>query len=136
MRGLAVLASIIGGLPAAVFAATLLITGGAPLHSPAGQSPAGPGMPASAGLASPPPTGGTAPFAPAGIPPGGDPDADIPRAERGWSPPETARLRTHRANAAWDRLGRLAAQGDHDALLFMTLMKSADFARPYAPFTP
>jgi hypothetical protein len=131
MRGLAVLALGIGGLPAAVFAATVLATDGAPLHSPAGQSPSGHGMPVSASLAPPPPTGGTASFAPAGIPPG-----SVRHALYDWAPPAAERLRTHRANAAWDRLGRLAAAGDRDALVFMTLMKSADFARPHAPFTP
>mgnify|MGYP001434416977 CR=1 FL=1 len=39
-------------------------------------------------------------------------------------------------DAAWDRLDRLAAGGNRDALMFRTLMQSADFIRPVQTGSP
>jgi hypothetical protein len=138
VRGLAMFASVIGGVPAAAFAAALALSDGAPLQSPAAVPSAGSGMPAPAGAGGPPMYGPSLRATPPDIPSG----AVVPVAAvdvspaAGWAPPEAWRLRADRANAAWDRLRARAVAGDRDALLFLSLIKSGDFARPHRPFIP
>lgn len=68
--------------------------------------------------------GQPAPTRPSGIP------SWMETASGNWSPPPSPQLRDDRANAGWDRLHRLAAAGDRDALVFLTLMKSGTIPRP------
>ncbi|MBS29321.1 MAG: hypothetical protein CL566_10445 [Alphaproteobacteria bacterium] len=53
-----------------------------------------------------------------------------------WSPLPAARFRDDRMHAGWDRLHRMAAAGNRDALLFLTLLKSGTIARPAGYFAP
>lgn len=131
MRGLAAVALVIGGLPIVTFVATLALTQGAPLQMPFHAESAGPGMPDTVRVTPDLEPGQPAQFAHAGIP---TPDAVMPI--HLWQPPEYAQLARHRTDAAWDRLDRMAAGGNRDALVFRTLMQSADFARPARPYTP
>lgn len=122
MRGLALVAMFLGGFPVATFVATLVLSDGAPLQSPFRGSSAGSGVSAAVHVTpdfSPKPT---VQEAQAGIP------TSIPvSAVQSWHPPDSFRLTRHRTDAAWDRLDRLAAGGNRDALMFRTLMQSADF---------
>lgn len=121
MRGLTMLAWIIGGLPVVAFVATLAVTDGAPIRAPS----AGSGMPAGADAA-PDWPGQTALVSPAGIPTLAVTHAQtrmVP-AITGWAPPPADEFRHDRTHAGWERLERLANAGDHDALVFLTLMRS------------
>ena len=131
MRGLAAVALFIGGLPIVTFVATLALTEGAPLQSPFHAASAGPGMPAPVHVTPDIEPGQPARNAQAGIP---TPVA-LGRAHM-WQPPAGSRLARHRTDAAWDRLDRMAESGNHDALLFRTLMQSAEFTRPAWPGNP
>ncbi len=135
MRGLTAVALLIGGMPIATFVATLALTDGAPLQSPFRAASAGSGMPAAVHVTPDTEPGQSARDALAGIPTWiSQPAVDAPVPD--WRPPEAHRLVRHRTDAAWDRLDRLAADGNRDALVFRTLMQSADFARPARPLTP
>lgn len=121
LRGLTMLAWIIGGLPVVAFVATFAVTDGAPIRAPS----AGSGMPAGADAA--PDWPGQAALAPpAGIPTLAVADAEtrIVPAISGWAPPPADEFRHDRTHAGWDRLERLANAGDRDALVFLTLMRS------------
>lgn len=138
-------------MPIATFVATLVLTDGAPLQSPFRATSAGSGMPAAVHVAPGFEHGQPATKARAGIPtpishaPAAQPDDarrdDVrpddahPRASE-WRPPDPDRLARHRTDAAWDRLDRLAAGGNRDALVFRTLMQSSDFVRPARLDTP
>lgn len=135
MRGLATIALLLGGLPIVTFVATLALSDGAPLQSPFRGSSAGSGVSAAVHV--------TPDFKPArpvleaqaGIPtsiPETFPESRVHR----WQPPDSFRLTRHRTDASWDRLDRLAAGGNRDALMFRTLMQSADFTRPPGRLTP
>jgi len=52
-----------------------------------------------------------------------------PRTVLSWTPPPAAEFRHDRTRAGWDQLRRLAASGDRDALVFLTLMKSGAIPR-------
>jgi len=131
MRGLAAVALFIGGMPIATFVATLALTEGAPLQSPFHAESAGPWMPATVHVTPDIEPGQPARNAQAGIP---TPLA-LTQAPM-WRPPEASYLARHRTDAAWDRLDRMAAGGNCDALVFRTLMQSAEFARPARPYSP
>ncbi|MEP4377762.1 MAG: hypothetical protein ABJ215_02365 [Alphaproteobacteria bacterium] len=127
MRGLTVVAWVIGGLPVVAFAATLALTDGAPIRAPS----AGSGMPDVARMApdrqEPP-----AFEAPAGIPTRA-PDhmeAQNRRTDVRWTPPPAGTFRDDRNRAGWERLRRLAESGDRDALVFLTLMRSGAIPGP------
>jgi hypothetical protein len=131
MRGLAVSALLLGGLPIVTFVATLALSDGAPLQSPIRGSFAGPGMPVTVHVTPEFEHGQPAPEALAGIP------TPVTRhVSARWQPPSSHRLARHRTDAAWDRLDRQAAGGNRDALLFRTLMQSADFAVPLRANAP
>lgn len=117
MRGLTVVAWVIGGLPVVAFAATLALTDGAPVSAP----PAGSGMPAAARVA-PDWLGQPALATPAGIPTHAW--DQTPRTVVSWKPPPAAEFRHDRTRAGWDQLRRLAESGDRDALVFLTLMRA------------
>lgn len=117
MRGLTVVAWVIGGLPVVAFAATLALTDGAPIRAPS----AGSGMPDAARVA-PDWLGQPALATPAGIPPRAWDQS--PRTVFSWKPPPAAEFRYDRTRAGWDQLRRLAESGDRDALVFLTLMRS------------
>jgi len=134
MRGLAVMALLLGGLPIVTFVATLALSDGAPLQSFRDLS-AGSGMPVAVHVSPGNAQGQPAPGSLAGIPTPGTSDPMPPRAQR-WQPPDSFRLARHRTDAAWERLDRQAAGGNRDALLFRTLMQSADFTRPVQSPTP
>lgn len=127
MRGLALVAMVLGGFPVAAFVATVVLSDGAPLQSPFRGSSAGSGVSAAVHVTpdfSPEPT---VQEAQAGIP------SPIPvSAAQAWQPPDSFRLTRHRTDAAWDRLDRLVADGNRDALVFRTLMQSSEFANPPA----
>jgi len=131
MRGLAAVALFIGGMPIAIFVATLALTEGAPLQSPFHAASAGPGMPAPVHVTPDIEPGQPARNAPAGIP---TPVALT--AVHSWQPPASSYLARHRTDAAWDRLDRMAQGGNRDALVFRTLMQSAEFPRPVRPYSP
>ena len=118
-------------MPIVTFVATLALTDGAPLQSPFRAASAGSGMPAAVHVTSDTEHGQPARDALAGIPT----PASHPRV-RQWRPPDPDRLARHRTDAAWERLDRMAAGGNRDALVFRALMQSADFTRPARPFTP
>jgi hypothetical protein len=124
MRGLVVIAMLTGGLPIVTFVATLALSNGAPLQSPFRGSLSGSGMSAAAQKAL------------AGIPTLVLTRSDVPPRVSHWQPPDSHRLSRHRTDAAWERLDREAAGGNRDALLFRTLMQSADFVRPVRTITP
>lgn len=127
MRGTVVFAGVIIGLPAAAFAATWLLSDGAPLRSPAAglaetappaRHTAPPARQTSPRLGPRPDQGSvptTAP-APTGRPPARAETAALPvRGSGGDAPLDD-----------WGRLEARAAQGDRDALLFLTLMRMAE----------
>lgn len=122
MRGLAMLAWVIGGLPVAAFVATLALTDGAPVRAPS----AGSGMPDAARLA-PDLPGQPALAMPAGIPTSTGKQASATLIS--WTPPAAAEFRDDRHRAGWDRLRRLAEAGDRDALVFLTLMRTGEVPR-------
>ncbi|MDA0785651.1 MAG: hypothetical protein O3B37_05105 [Proteobacteria bacterium] len=116
MRGLTVVAWVIGGLPVVAFAATLALTDGAPIRA----SSAGSGMPDAAHVV-PDWPGQPALATPAGIPtraPSSLGDQN-PRTVVNWTPPPAAAFRYDRTRAGWDQLRRLAESGDRDALVFL-----------------
>ena len=121
MRGLTVVAWVIGGLPVVAFAATLALTDGAPIRAPS----AGSGMPDAAHAVPDWPVQ-PALATPAGIPTRaasfvGD---ESPRTVVSWTPPPATEFRHDRTRAGWDQLRRMAESGDRDALVFLTLMRS------------
>lgn len=134
MRGLAVVALLLGGLPIVTFVATLALSDGAPLQ-PFRALSAGPGMPVAVHVTPDREHGQPATQSLAGIPTPDVTDKAAPYVQR-WRPPDAFRLARHRTDAAWDRLDRQAAAGNRDALLFRTLMQTADFTRPVQPPTP
>ena len=117
MRGLTVVAWVIGGLPVAAFAATLTLTDGAPIRAPS----AGSGMPDAARVV-PDWLGQPALATHACIPTRAWNQA--PRTVVNWKPPPAAEFRYDRTRAGWDQLKRLASSGDRDALVFLTLMRA------------
>ncbi|MBT5571694.1 MAG: hypothetical protein HOJ90_10795 [Alphaproteobacteria bacterium] len=131
MRGLALVALLLGGLPIATFVATLVLSDGAPLQSPFHVTFAGSGMSAVVHVTPDLKPGQPAQKAHADIP---NPIAASPALA--WQPPDPYRLARHRTDAAWDRLDRLAADGNRDALMFRTLMQSAEFIRPMKASSP
>lgn len=131
MRGLAVIALILGGLPFVTFVATLALSNGAPLQSPIRGSFSGPGIPVAVHVMPEFENGQPAPESFAGIP-----TPIVLHESARWQPPGSRRLARHRTDAAWERLDRLAAGGNRDALLFRTLMQSADFAVPLRANAP
>lgn len=131
MRGLAVVALLLGGLPIVTFVATLALSDGAPLQSPIRGSFSGSGMPVTVHVTPELEHGQPVSDSRAGIP---TPIAGQVSAD--WRPPDSHRLARHRTDAAWDRLDRQAAGGNRDALLFRTLMQSADFAVPLRANAP
>ena len=122
MRGLTMLASVIGGLPVVAFVATLALTEGAPIRAPS----AGSGMPDVASV-EPDWLGQPGLATPAGIPTRAW--DQTPRTVVNWKPPPAAEFRYDRTRAGWDQLRRLAESGDRDALVFLTLMKSGVIPR-------
>jgi hypothetical protein len=134
MRGLAVVALLLGGLPIVTFVATLALSDGAPLQSFRVLS-AGPGMPVAVHVTPDREHGQPVSESLAGIPTPAV-SAEVPPFAQRWQPPDAFRLARHRTDAAWDRLDRQAAAGNRDALVFRTLMQSADFIRPVPPRTP
>jgi hypothetical protein len=121
LRGLTMLAWIIGGLPIVTFVAIFAMTDGAPIRAPS----VGSGMPAGADVATDWP--GQAALSP----PAGIPNLAVTHAQTrmvpeisGWAPPPADEFRHDRTHAGWDRLERLANAGDRDALVFLTLMRS------------
>ena len=131
MRGLATIAMLLGGLPIATFVATLVLRDGAPFQSPLRGSFAGSGMSAVVHVTPEIAPGQPAQETQVGIP---TPASTYPALY--WEPPDSFRLARHRTDAAWDWLDRLAADGRRDALMFRTLMQSADFARPMRRSAP
>ena len=116
LRGLTVVAWVIGGLPVVAFAATLTLTDGAP-SAPSAAS----GM-SDAARVVPDRLGRPAHVLPAGIPTrAGD---QSPRTVLSWKPPPPAEFHHNRTRAGWDQLERLAESGDRDALVFLTLIQS------------
>jgi hypothetical protein len=113
LRGLTVVAWVIGGLPVVAFAATLALTDGAP-STGSGMSDAARVVPDRLGR-------------PALAPPAGTPTRagdQSPRTVLSWKPPPPAEFHHDRTRAGWDQLRRLAESGDRDALVFLTLMQS------------
>lgn len=131
MRGLALMALLLGGLPIATFIATLALSDGAPLQSPLHAASAGSGMSAVVHVMPDSEPGQPTEKAHADIP-----TPFVPSPATTWQPPDSFRLARHRTDAAWDRLDRLAAGGNRDALMFRTLMQSADFIRPVQTGSP
>jgi hypothetical protein len=131
MRGLAVVAMLMGGLPLAVFIATLVLSDGAPLQSPFRWSSTGSGISATVHVTPDIKPGQPAPFTSADI-------ATLIAVSQaqGWQPPRRQKLARDRTDAAWNRLHRMAAEGNHDALMFRTLMQAADFTRPPGRLNP
>jgi hypothetical protein len=121
MRGLTVVAWVIGGLPVAAFVATLALTDGAPIRAPS----AGSGMPDAARVV-PDWLGQPGLATPAGIPTRTQSPMGVqsPRTVVNWKPPPAAEFRYDRTRAGWDQLRRMAESGDRDALVFLTLMRS------------
>jgi hypothetical protein len=136
MRGLLVIAMLTGGLPIVTFVATLALSNGAPLQSPFRGSLSGSGMSAAVHVTPDIEPGQPAQKALAGIPTSVLTRSDVPPRVSHWQPPDSHRLSRHRTDAAWERLDREAAGGNRDALLFRTLMQSADFVRPVRTITP
>lgn len=136
MRGLVVIAMLTGGLPIAAFVATLALSNGAPLQSPFRGSLSGSGMSAAVHVTPGIERGQPVQKALADIPTPVSARSDAPPYVSRWHPPDSYRLARHRTDAAWERLDRQASGGNRDALLFRTLMQSADFARPARAITP
>lgn len=136
MRGLAVIAMLLGGLPIVTFVATLALSNGAPLQSPFRVSSSGSGMSAAVHVTPGIEPGQPAQKVPVGIPTPVSVGSEFPPRVAYWRPPDSYRLARHRTDAAWERLDRQAGSGNRDALLFRTLMQSADFARPTYSITP
>lgn len=136
MRGLVVIAMLTGGLPIVTFVATLALSNGAPLQSPFRELSSGSGMLAAVHVTPDIEPGQPAQKALAGIPTPVSARSDVPQRVSHWRPPDSYRLARHRTDAAWERLDRQAAGGNRDALLFRTLMQSADFTHPARAITP
>ncbi|HCP00692.1 MAG: hypothetical protein CL573_10115 [Alphaproteobacteria bacterium] len=121
MRGLIMVAWIIGGLPFVAFAATLTLTDGAPLRAPVERSGEQTKKSVAPDWLRQPELGersGISTHAPTGSMGDGSP------ALLSWSPSSTDEFRRDRTRAGWDRLERLAASGDQDALVFLALVRS------------
>jgi hypothetical protein len=125
MRGLAVVAMLLGGLPIATFVVTVVLSDGAPFQSPFRGLSAGSGVSAAVHV-----TPDFSPESPVQEAEAGIPSPIPVSAAQTWQPPDSFRLTRHRTDAAWERLDRLAAGGNRDALMFRTLMQSAEFANP------
>lgn len=111
MRGTTVFAGVIMGLPAAAFAATWLLSDGAPLRSPAasGEGRTAVAVPVEVPVAVP---------GPAVRSPATAPRVDTVALRPDDGPPDD-----------WARLEARAAQGDRDALMFLTLMRLGEPVR-------